>query len=65
MAAGLPALPKKLIEQIQAGEYSDFSELPPAKGRACPLPNQDEGHTIVVCAADLSGTRKLIPDLAT
>ena len=31
--AGLPALPKKMVEKIIANEYIDFGELPPAKGR--------------------------------
>ena len=56
VAAGLPALPKKLVEQIQAGQYVNFCELPPAKGRTRPLPSQEEGHVIVVWAQDLSGT---------
>ena len=43
VGAGLPALPKKLVDQVQAGQYIDFSELPPAKGRTRPLPNQGEG----------------------
>ena len=30
---GLPALPRKWVEKIQAGEYIDFAELPPAKGK--------------------------------
>ena len=29
---GLPALSKKLVEKTIAGQYVDFSELPPAKG---------------------------------
>ena len=33
VGGGLPAIPKKLIEKIEAGEYIDFSELPPAKGK--------------------------------
>ena len=65
VAAGLPALPKNLVEQIQAGQYIDFCELPPAKGRNRSLSSQDDGHIIVVRAEDLSGTRKMIPDLAT
>ena len=65
VAAGLPALPKKVVDQIQTGQYIDFSELPPAKGRTRPLPSQEEGHVIVVRAEDLSGSRKMIPDLAT
>ena len=47
------------------GQYIDFSELPPAKGRTCPLPSQEEGHVIVERAEDLSGSRKMIPNLAT
>ena len=65
VGAGLPSIPKKLVEQIQAGQYVDFGELPPAKGRTRPLPSQEEGHIVVVRAEDLTGTRKLIPDLAT
>ena len=34
VGAGLPALPKKLVEQIRANEYIDFADLPPQpKGR--------------------------------
>ena len=29
----LPLLPRKLIQQIKAGEFIDFTELPLAKGR--------------------------------
>ena len=36
---GLPALPKRLVDKISAGQYVDFSELPPAKGRIHSLPN--------------------------
>ena len=61
----LPALPKKLIKQMQMGRYVDFCELPPAKGRTRPLPSQEEGHIVIVRAEDLTGSRKLIPDLAT
>ena len=34
MGSGLAALPKKLVERIRANEYIDFTELPPAKGKA-------------------------------
>ena len=33
LGCGLAALSKKLLEKIEAGEYVDFSELPPAKGK--------------------------------
>ena len=62
---GLPALPKKLVEKIIAGQYVDFSDLPPAKGRTRPLPSQEDGHVVVIRAEDLAGSKKLIPDLAT
>ena len=32
LGIGLPALPKKLVDKIEAGEYIDFTELPPARG---------------------------------
>ena len=64
-APGLLALPKKLVERIVAGQYVDFTELPPAKGRTRALPSSEEGHIVVIRAEDLAGCRKLIPDLAT
>jgi len=33
IGAGLPPLPKKLVQQIKAGEFINFSDLPPAKAR--------------------------------
>ena len=62
---GLPALPSKLVMKILANDYVDFAELPPAKGRGRPVPQSLDGQIIVVQAADLLQTRKLIPDLAT
>lgn len=64
MVAGLPELPKKLVAKILANEYIDFAELPPARGKARPAPQVLEGQVIVVQAADLLQTRKIIPDLA-
>ena len=34
LGVGLPALPKKLVDKIEAGEYIDFTELPPARGKS-------------------------------
>ena len=65
VGAGLPALPKKLVEQIRVNEYIDFADLPPAKGQNRPLLQSLEGHVIVVQAADLAQPRRVIPDLAT
>ena len=63
--AGLPALPKKMVERKLANDYIDFSELPPAKGKVRSLPSGLEGQVVLVQAADLSQSKKLIPDLAT
>ena len=65
IGTGLPALQKKLVDRIRANEYIDFAELPPAKGKGRPVPQSLEGQIIVVQAADLMHTRKIIPDLAT
>ena len=62
---GFQALPKKLVEKITANECIDFAELPPAKGKSRPLPQSTEGQVLVVQAADLMQTHRIIPDLAT
>lgn len=62
---GLPALPRKWVEKIQAGEYIDFAELPPAKGKIKTLPSSIEGQILVIQAADWAESRKIIPDFAT
>ena len=62
---GLPALPKKVVERIHAGEYIDFSELPPAKGKVRPLHQGLDGQVILVQAQDLLQSKKLIQDLPT
>ena len=65
LGAGLPALAKRLVDKIEADEYIDFGDLPPAKGKGRPLGQAFEGQVVVVQAADLVQTRKLIPDVAT
>ena len=62
---GFQALPRKLVERIQANEYVDFADLPPAKGKSRPASHSLEGQVLVVQAADLVQARKVIPDLAT
>ena len=62
---GLPSLSKKFVEKILAGEFIDFADLPPAKGKDKSIPTAGEGQIVVVQAADLMESRKLIPDLAT
>lgn len=62
---GLPAVSKRLMEKIRANEYVDFAELPPAKGKSRPISQALDGQVLVVQAADLLQTRKVIPDFAT
>ena len=62
---GFPAVSKKLVARIRANEYVDFAELPPAKGKNRPVTQAMEGQVLVVQAADLLQSRKVIPDLAT
>ncbi len=65
LGTGLPALPKRLADKMQANKFVDVMKLPPARGKSKPL-NQDEGsHIVVVQAAELASTRKIIPDLGT
>ncbi len=65
IGCGLAALSKKLLDKIEAGEYIEFSELPPARGKGCSMTQSFEGQVVVIQAADLVQTRKLIPDMAT
>lgn len=65
MGCGLPALSKKLLEKVETDEYVDFTELPPAKGKGRSMSQAFDGQIVVVQAADLVQTRRLIPDLAT
>ena len=62
---GLSALPKKMVERILSREYIDFAELPPAKGKVRGIPSGLDGQVVLVQAADLLQSKKLIPDLAT
>lgn len=63
---GLPSLSKKLVDQIKANQYVDFADLPPARGkvRTSQQPTSMEGHIVLVQAADLMDTKKIIPDLS-
>ena len=49
----------------RANEFIDFMELPPTRGKSRPITQDLEGRVLVVQAADLAQSRKLIPDLAT
>ena len=61
----LPALSKKCVEKILAGEFVDLADLPPARGKEKAIPSASEGQIVVVQAADVMEHRKLIPNLAT
>lgn len=65
LGPGLAAIPKKVMERIKAGEYVDFMELPPARGKTKPVGQSSEGQIVVLQATDLMPTRKLVPDLST
>jgi hypothetical protein len=43
----------------------DFMEFPPAKGKVRPMTSAADGQILAVQVADLSQTRKVIPDLST
>ena len=58
LGKSLPALLKKLLEQIWAEEYIDFSDLPPAKGKTLALPSQMEGQVILVQLQDVENCKK-------
>ena len=42
-------LPKKLVQQIKAGEFIDFAELPPAKGRQIMPANYNAQIFLCIC----------------
>ena len=53
-----------MAARILAGEYIDFAELPPARGKVKSLPAPDRS-VIIVQAHDLLQQKRLIPDIAT
>ena len=63
---GIPPIPSKTRDKILAGEYIEFSELPPAKGKSL-SPSAAlsalEGNILLVNPADLHQQKKVIPDL--
>ena len=65
VAPGIPAIRRNLFRNILSGNYIDFTELPPAKGRVKPLSSQLEGQVVLLSAADLLQTKRLIPDFGT
>ncbi len=65
LRAGLPPpISKRLVERIQSNESIDFAELPSAKGQSWPNSQLGDNQIVVVQAADLMQSRRVIPDLA-
>ncbi len=58
-------MPKRLVNRIQANEFVDFMELQPAQGKSKPLSQDVGSHIVVVQAAELASTRKIVTDLGT
>ena len=63
VAQGLPAVKKGLVDCILAGQYIDFTELPPAKGRTKTLSNVLDGQIVLLQASDYLQAKRLITDL--
>ena len=60
----LSLLPRKLIQQIKAGEFIDFAELPPAKGRQI-TPTNYNTQILFVQLQNMGQQWKFIPDYLT
>ena len=54
---------KGLVDCILAGQYIDFTELPPAKARTKTLSNVLDGQIVFLQASDYPQAKRLIPDL--
>ena len=65
MGFGLSPLPRKTVERMRAGNYVDFAELPPAKGKGRSIPQAMEGQVIVMQQRTWSSPAEFIPDYAT
>ena len=61
----LPLLPQRLVQQIQAGEFVDFGELPPAKRKHLGPPTTYASQIVLVQLQEVSRHRRLIPDYNT
>ena len=62
---GLPALSHRIVEKIKAGEYVDFSELPPAKGKGRTSSNDWDARVLLLQVQQTDNPRRLIPDFPT
>ena len=62
---GLPALSHQLVEKIKAGEYVDFSELPPAKGKGRTSANDWDARMLLLQVQHTDNPSRLILDFPT
>ena len=63
VGSGIPAISRRLWDCTRANKYVDFIDLIPACGKSKSLVHDLEGQILVVPAADLTQSRKVIPDL--
>ena len=61
LGPGLPTISQRTLEKIWKGEYIDFNELPPAKGKGRSI-IRTEGKIVLIQASELMYNKKLIPD---
>ncbi len=64
-APGLPALKKPVMQNILEGQFIDFTELSPAKGRTKAVAGELEGQVLLLQASDLIQAKRVTPDLGT
>ncbi len=66
-APGLPALKKPVVQNILEGQFIDFTELSPAKGRTKAVTVELEGQVLYIPlqASDLIKAKHMTPDLGT
>jgi len=66
IGAGLPLLSKKLVRQIKAGEFVNFSDLPPAKARPPAVLDTSQMSILgLLQLHEVESQKKLIPDFLT
>jgi len=58
-------LPKKMVQRITAGEFVDFTDLPPAKSRLPAFRDNQASTLAILQLHEVEKQRKLIPDYST
>ena len=62
---GLPALSQRLVDKIKGGDYVDFADLPPAKGKGRASSNDWDTRVLLLQVQQSENPRRLIPDFPT